>query len=222
MKQKQRKYLIRILVVLLFAVAGVWYLFQGDYFEKENSGNKELSGVLALEEPVAGTASPEKDLTTNADVEGQTEIVVYICGAVATPDIYSLPSGSRLYEVIKMAGGFTAEADPAYHNLARQVADGERIYILSQEETKLLTVQQQAEGEKGTENSGGNATGKINLNTATAEQLMELPGIGEAKAVSILEYRAKAGKFTGIEELMNVSGIGEAMFEKIKDKIVVK
>lgn len=222
MKQKQRKYLIRILVVLLFAVAGVWYLFQGDYFEKENDGNKELSGVLALEEPVAGTASPEQDLTTNADVEGQTEIVVYICGAVATPDIYSLPSGSRLYEVIKMAGGFTAEADPAYHNLARQVTDGERIYILSQEETKLLTVQQQAEGEKGTGNFGGNATGKINLNTATAEQLMELPGIGEAKAVSILEYRAKAGKFTGIEELMNVSGIGEAMFEKIKDKIVVK
>jgi len=220
LKQKQKKYVIRILVVLLFATAGVWYVFYGGHVLNGQSGGKELSGVLASENSVVETSPPEPELSLH--IEGQKEIVVYICGAVASADIYTMPSGSRLYEVIEMAGGFTEEADTAYHNLARQVTDGERVYILTQEETKLLTVQQQAEGEDGTGISGGNANGRINLNTATAEQLMELPGIGESKAAGILEYRAKAGKFTDIKELMNVSGIGEAMFEKIKDKVVVK
>lgn len=220
MKQKQKKYVKWISVFLLFAVAGVWYFFHGEPALKENGGSEEISGVLSTENTTAEIRQEEPD--SGKEPENERDIVVYICGAVAVPDIYTLPQGSRLYEIIKMAGGFTDDADPAYHNLARQLTDGERIYILTQEETKMLTMQQQAEGEEGSEGFRGNTKGQINLNTATAEQLMELPGIGEAKAVSILEYRTKVGKFADIKELMNVSGIGEAMFEKIKDKVVVK
>ena len=119
-----------------------------------------------------------------------------------------------------MAGGFSAEADPTYHNLARYLEDEERIYILTYAETKELTVQEKAEGEEGAEEISVGTL--INLNTATKEQLTTLPGIGEARAESILEYRAKVGAFTDIEEIMNISGIGEAMFAKIRDKITVK
>ena len=222
MKQKQRKYVKWISVILLFAVAGVWYVFHGKWDSEGQSNTKELSGVLVSENVTAEGLQPGSAPDTDEGLKDREQIVVYICGAVAVPDIYAMPAGSRLYEIIKMAGGFTDDADPAYHNLARQLTDGERIYILTQEETKMLTMQQQAEGEEGSEGFRGNTKGQINLNTATAEQLMELPGIGEAKAVSILEYRTKVGKFADIKELMNVSGIGEAMFEKIKDKVVVK
>ena len=82
-------------------------------------------------------------------------------------------------------------------------------------------MEQQVAGEEGAVTNSSGA-GLLNINTATAELLMELPGIGEAKAAAILEYRARIGSFTALEELMNVSGIGEAMFEKIKDKITLK
>ena len=222
MKQKQRKYVKWISVILLFAVAGVWYVFHGKWDSEGQSNTKELSGVLVSENVTAEGLQPGSAPDMDEGLKDREQIVVYICGAVAVPDIYAMPAGSRLYEIIQLAGGFTEEADPAYHNLARQLTDGERIYILTQEETKMLTMQQQAEGEEGSEGFRGNTKGQINLNTATAEQLMELPGIGEAKAVSILEYRAKVGKFADIKELMNVSGIGEVIFEKIKDKVVIK
>jgi len=220
LKQKQRKNVIRIVVLLLFAATGVWYVSGGDFFRKEAPVNKELSNVIT-KEAAAEEAEDSKDPSVQEKPQEQKEIVVYLCGEVVTPDVYIMPAGSRLYEVVEKAGGFTPEADAAYHNLARQLADGERVYILSFVETGLLTAEQAVLGEEGN-NSTSKENGPINLNTATIEQLMELPGIGESKAVSILEYREKAGKFVTVEELMNISGIGEAMFEKIKDKVVIK
>lgn len=216
MNRKRKKQVITLAVLLFFLAAGVWYYFHGSKIVKQSKTDTEMTGVLdILETEATVTESPKHEKSV------PKELVVYVCGAVESPGIYSLPENSRLYEAIRMAGGFSKEADPAYHNLARSIEDGERIYILSSSETKALTTEQQVAGEEGTA-SISQANGLINLNTATAEQLMTLPGIGEARAADILAYRAKIGQFTDVEELMNVSGIGEARFEKIKDKITVK
>lgn len=220
MNRKKKKQMTTIAVLLFFLTAGVWYFFQTSGKEQENRA--KLTGVLSHEETeITVTQMPDTSVMENP-AECEKQLVVYICGAVNEPGIYTLAEDGRLYEAVALAGGFSAEADPAYHNLARTVTDGERIYILSYEETKALTTEQQVTGETGKDNSALTETGLININTATAEQLMELPGIGEAKAAAILEYRAGIGQFTAKEEIMNVSGIGEAMFEKIKDKIMVK
>lgn len=219
MNRKTKKRIKIVAVALFFLSAGIGFFLWSNFYAAKESG-AQLTGVLELTEQEL----PEKELQEQEEpdktVLRQENLVVYVCGAVNAPGIYTLSADSRLYEAVALAGGFSSEADPAYHNLARCISDGERIYILSSEETKLLSAKQQVAGEEGAERSPEN--GLINLNTATAEQLMELPGIGEAKAKGILDYRAKIGQFTAIEEIMNVSGIGEAMFEKIKDKITVK
>lgn len=216
MNRKRKKQAVSIVVVLFFLAAGLWYYFRGSALFEEQNAATELTGVLETLETEAFVTQPPKQEASETE-----KLIVYVCGAVANPGVYTLPTGSRLYEAIAMAGGFSKEADSAYHNLARSIEDGERIYILSSSETKALTVEQQAAGEEG-KNASVQTDGPINLNTATIEQLMTLPGIGEARAADILSYRTKIGQFTDIEELMNVSGIGESRFEKIKDKITVK
>lgn len=216
MNRKRKKQAVTVAVLLFFLAAGIWYYFQGSKIVKQSKTDTEMTGVsdiLASEVPATVPLQQEES--------EPEEWIVYVCGAVECPGIYSLPVNSRLYEAIRMAGGFSKEADPAYHNLARSIEDGERIYILSSSETKALTTEQQVAGEEGAADAA-QTNGLINLNTATAQQLMTLPGIGEARAADILAYRAKIGQFTDIEELMNVSGIGEVSFGKIKDKITVK
>jgi len=206
-------------VAVFFLIAGICF-FVWNTSAKAKETKEELPSVLS----VTQTELPEENILpeeSGTDPEMQEEVVVYVCGAVNTPGVYILPLGSRLYEAVDFAGGLSENADASYHNLARYISDGERIYILSLEETKELSVIRQAAGE---ESTGSNASenGPVNLNTATLEQMMTLPGIGEAKAKDILEYRTKIGQFTSAEEIKNVSGIGDAMFERIKDKITVE
>ncbi len=214
MNRKTKKYVKTALILVFFLGAGVWYFFFGKSVLEKQKSDTELTSIL-------DTVVAEPTISEVSEKEKTEEAVVYVCGAVNVPGIYTLPKNSRLYEAITAAGGFSPEADPAYHNLARSITDGERIYILSASETKELSAELRASGEEGAEQAS-NTNGILNLNTATAAQLMELPGIGEAKAAAILAYRAKIGQFTDIEEIKNVSGIGDAMFEKIKDKITVK
>ncbi len=219
MNRKKKKIITIVGILLFFLAGGVWYVQQGRELFWQQAEEARVQSVFSGDDrktEVSSTPSPEAD----TDRTQAPELVVYVCGAVNSPGVYSLSAGSRLYEAVTMAGGFSAEADPAYHNLARNLEDGERIYILAYAETKELTIQQKAEGEDGAEESS--VSSLLNLNTATKEQLTTLPGIGEARAESILEYRAKVGEFTDIEEIMNISGIGEAMFAKIRDRITVK
>lgn len=222
MNRKTKKQMTTVVVLLFFLAAGGWYFFKSGGFPEKQKNDTEMTSVLdTIVAEVSVTQSP-KEASPENNEEKPAELVVYVCGAVNAPGIYTLAADSRLYEAIALAGGFSAEADPAYHNLARSIVDGERIYILSFAETKTLTAEQQVSGEEGAANASRGTDALINLNTATAELLMELPGIGESKAASILEYRARIGQFTDTREIMNVSGIGEAVFEKIKDKITVK
>ena len=162
---------------------------------------------------VSGKVSPD----TEEDRETGT-VFVYVCGAVHSPGVYELKSGARIYEAIEMAGGTTEDAAQELVNQAEIVCDGTRIYVPDQEEAKELG--NGAQG-LGTEVTGEAEKGKVNINTAGKDELMTLTGIGEAKAESILKYREENGKFESIEELMQIGGIKEGVFGKIKDDITV-
>lgn len=137
-------------------------------------------------------------------------VYVHICGAVAEPGVYALPEESRVIDAVEAAGGLLADAAEEAVNLAEKVTDGMQIVILDQEEADA-EAKQEAE----------RTAGLVNLNTATKEQLMELPGIGESRADDILRYRESVGGFRTIEEIMQVPGIKDAGFQKIKDRITV-
>ena len=140
---------------------------------------------------------------------------VHICGQVKEPGVYELPEGSRVYEAVEAAGGFTEEAAAEALNLAEKITDGMKITVYDREEARTLEV-------SGLSESGGPGSGGlVNLNTAGKEALMTLSGIGESKAEDIIRYRKESGGFKKIEDIMKVPGIKNAGFQKIKDRITV-
>ncbi len=149
----------------------------------------------------------EEEVETYA-FEEYAEICVYVVGEVVNPGVYTLKEGSRVCDVIDEAGGFTENAAKEYINLASKVSDGEKIIVYS--------VTQINEGVMLESQSS-----LVNINTADADKLMTLPGIGEARANDIIKYREKNGRFETIEDIMKVSGIKEAAFSKIEDLITV-
>ena len=134
------------------------------------------------------------------------------------PGVVELPAGSRVFEAIEKAGGLSGEAAGFAVNQAAALEDGQQITVPTKEEASGWEPERDARTAGAEESSGEKI---ININEAAAEELTVLPGIGKAKAESIVEYRESAGRFGSIEEIKNVSGIGEAVFEKIKDKIAV-
>lgn len=151
------------------------------------------------------------------------KIMVYIYGEINKPDVYKLDKGSRLCDLVNLAGGYTKKA-AIYLNLAAKLSDGQQIKVLSKEEYKNigepLDGESEVLGEPSNDNVNDNS-GKTNINTADTSELINLPGIGEIKAEAIVEYRDNNGAFKSIDEIKNVSGIGEALYERIKDKIIV-
>lgn len=153
-------------------------------------------------------------------VETKESIKVHISGQTNYNGILELEEGSRIDDAINKAGGLTSEADITNINLAYELLDGQKIYIPKQNEeikTELVTV---GSGIL-TEDMNGNSN-KININSATQTQLEELPGVGPSLALKIIKYREENGKFKNIEELKNVSGIGESKYEEMKEIVTVK
>lgn len=144
--------------------------------------------------------------------ESNTDIYVHICGAVINPGVYQVPAGTRVYQALELAGGSSDDAYLSGINLADKLADGQKVYIPSEGEN--------AEGILSTD-SGDVQSVMININTASEAELMTLPGIGQSRAKDIINYRVKNGLFESIDDIMKVSGIKEAAFEKIKDLIKV-
>lgn len=176
----------------------------------------------------AGDASGESPAAGEENGAPETTCYVYVCGAVNAPGVYELPAGSRVYEAIAMAGGMTGEADGRSLNQAAQVADGQQITVYTREEAEKLqkngnsaAMAGQAGESEGNLSSGESGKAKVNINTAGREELMTLHGIGAARADAILAYREEHGTFSRIEDIMNVEGIKEKAFAKIRDDIVV-
>ena len=171
--------------------------------------------------PDRATALKEAELSEIPQEETPAEIFVDVCGAVANPGVYEMDSDSRVFQVIEAAGGFLPEAASASVNQAQPVSDGQQIYVPTQEEVEEGTMPAEIQQ---TETAGDSDTaeGVVNINTADADTLKSLSGIGDAKAQAILAYREEHGVFSTIEEIMQVPGIKESTFSAIKDKIKVK
>ena len=150
---------------------------------------------------------------------------MYVCGAVNCPGVYELSASARVYQAVEAAGGFRDDADQEWVNQAQFLQDGGKIRIYTRLETDQMRQEGLEEGsvlpegqDAQTEQAGESP---VNLNTATREELMTLPGIGEAKADAVIAYREENGGFSSPEEIMNISGIKEAVFSQIKDRITV-
>jgi competence protein ComEA len=176
-----------------------------------------LAGVLFLRSPRSDETPIEIHSPTAAPTATVAPIRVHISGAVRNPGVFELPGGSRVQEAVEAAGGVTEEADLDRINLAAWVNDGQRVHVPTKGETDPPAANLDA----GT-STGLAGTGKININTATAEQLDTLPGIGPAYAERIIRYRQEQGPFESIEQIMEVRGIGQVCFEDVKDMICVR
>ncbi len=190
-----------------------------------------------------GTGSDSGKHISDADIDNGSEAVsdkemqqamiyVDVCGAVANPGVFQLAAGSRVFQAIEAAGGYLPEAALTCVNRAGVLTDGQQLYILTQEEMERQgrdpaemsgASDGQMNGSAGTgQNTGMTAQdNRININTADEAQLTTLTGIGATRAQAIIAYREENGPFAAIEDIMNVQGIKEGTFAKIKDEIVV-
>ena len=229
-----------ICLVFLFCAAGcrrneVVYLMHDEDREQET----KKTGTSVAE---AAEADTEQDRA------GTERLTVFVCGAVNKPGVYLLPAGSRANAAVEAAGGFRQDADTEWCNLAQVVNDGQKLRIYSISETKVLQSEGFAEDDAdyssltaqavpGINVAGGltdsasspdsglrsgiGMDGRINLNSASKEQLMTLPGIGETRAEAILSWRRQHGSFSDISQIKEISGIGDAIFNQIRDYITV-
>lgn len=157
--------------------------------------------------------------TEEESTDGNSEaalLYIYVCGAIQNPGVYTMPEGSRICDVFQKAGGLTSEAAVDYWNQARVLVDGEMIYVPTAKE-----VEDRGLNSGDTANTNEDNDNKININTASKEELMTIPGIGEAKALAIIAYREANGSFSSIEEVKNVEGIKDGVFSKMKDYIEI-
>lgn len=187
--------------------------------KEENQNYETLAPLVDAEE--GEIFGGETLAETSMKVE--TKIYVHIAGAVKSPGVYALSAGSRVYEGIAAAGGFSEEANKDSFNLAEVLKDAQMIYIPRiGEDTKDEQMLSQMDKVGQNDSRDENVSGKININLADKETLMELSGIGEKRAEDILSYRKENGAFQKIEDIMNVPGIKEGAFSKIQEQIVVR
>lgn len=194
---------------------------KSNYSAKGNySGKSDYSGSEGDQTNGSGTSDRTGAMNGTTSEAGSREnaVCVFVCGAVNAEGVYELPERSRVIDAVEAAGGYSDDADRTYVNQAEYVYDTQRIEIPTKEEAQML---REYERDAGADNESGRSDGRIDLNTADRQALMTLPGIGESKADRILEYRQAHGRFGSTEELMNVSGIGSGVYEKIKDYIKV-
>lgn len=176
------------------------------------AGEEESPKAAPQEESAAAENAEEPD---SGDAQKDGTIWVYVCGAVHAPGVYELPYGSRIYHVIQAAGGMLPEAETRAVNQAQELSDGEQITVPTVEEAQDPAQPAVSGG------SAASGDGKVNLNTAGIEELCTLTGIGETRAQAIVDYREQNGGFQSIEELMNIDGIKEKTFEKLKEEVTV-
>lgn len=207
---------IAVIVICVLA-AGICY-----------SCNRKQAGSDYLELPVSSGAEDDgpvlEETETETETQGQEVSVCYvhICGAVTVPGVYEMEEGSRIFQVVENAGGFTEDAATEYLNMAQIVSDGMKIVVPDVNSLdEALQYGTAGSGNADTSAAAGAKDSKVNINTATKEMLMTLKGIGEAKAEDIIKYREEHDGFRKIEDIMKISGIKDAAFQKIKDDITV-
>ena len=218
----------------------------------EQTGSVDLSEVSGEEWAAEAALAPETTEDADKADRASGKCYVYVCGEVAEPGVYVLEPGDRIYEAVEMAGGMTADAGMCAVNLAESVYDGLMVYIPDSEEAAGMAGSMtlagygvvsavgslnpaggslNPAGGSGVKAGGGSAEGtasesgedgRLNLNTASLAELMTLSGIGQTKAQAVVNYRDAHGGFSSVEEIMNVDGIKEGLYNRIRDQIKVK
>ncbi len=210
LNSKQKKTLLIIIIVVVIGI--IIYIFNNNKID-----NSELNEDILV-------ASNSTNNTIENVTDEKDMIIIHITGAVKTPGIVKLEEGSRIEDAINKAGGLTEDADISKVNLAYVLEDGVKIIIPSDSDIGDLgeNIISNGSGEnilEDFENSSDNNI--LNINKATEQELEDLPGIGPSLASKIIEYRNKNGKFSSVEDIKNVNGIGDSLYEKIKDNIEV-
>lgn len=171
-------------------------------------------------ETVQETQTLPEETADEASESGQTadaQIQVYVCGEVVTPGVYRLNPGMRICDAVDAAGGFTEDASREYWNLAEPLTDGQMLFFPTEEEAN--------EREASAERAGAlpqKTDQRVDINTADVAELTTIPGIGETRAQAIIAYRQEHGAFAQVEDIMKVSGIKSALFEKMKEYITIR
>lgn len=242
-KERKKKWIIVCFLVL--ALAGLFGCTKREQLtimtkEQETQETEEEQSVIDkqagryedMSENIPEDMSVSAGQPQESAPEPQTEqtIFVHVCGAVRTPGVYELKSGSRVYEAVQAAGGFTDDAEENYVNQAQILSDGIKLMIPTIEEALAMPEEgmdmQAAEGMAGQSAEGGMTgqsadDGRININTASEQELCTIPGIGATRAAAIVQYRQEHGSFGSVEDIMKVTGIKEGTYEKIKNSIKV-
>lgn len=223
-----------------------------EVFGGEQAEETDLPEVSDGEQAAEAALAPETTEAMQQAERVSGKCYVYVCGEVAEPGVYVLESGDRIYEAVEMAGGMTADAGTCAVNLAQSVYDGLMVYIPDREEAAEMASSMTLAGDgvvsavgslnpavgslnpaggSGVKAGGGSAEGtasesgedgRLNLNTASLAELMTLSGIGQTKAQAVVNYRDAHGGFSSVEEIMNVDGIKEGLYNRIRDQIKVK
>ena len=206
MLNQKQKIIVIILAIVVFGIVAIYYI----------NSTKEIYEY----EPISETILETKDVSEDNIAEN---IIIHIAGAVKQNGIVEVKENSRINDVVEAAGGVTDEADLSQVNLAYVVEDGQKIYIPKKNEYREETeevIQENAGNNVALESRTGHNT--VNINRASLQELSLLPGIGEATATKIIDYRKTNGNFKSKEDIKNVPGIGDAKFENIKTIVYCK
>ena len=234
--RKQKKILIIVITIITIGVGYYAYTSFGKNDFTRESSNLEINGVNEEEKSKVenGVDSEEKE-----DENSENKIIVHISGEVKNQGVVELEENSRVNDAIEKAGGVTENAYMKDINLAYKLEDGMKIYIPSREEVEnsknngtsvnggvsssneYYSYGENTNGSSNVNSKKDESNKKVNINTANKEELDTLPGIGEATAGKIIDYRNKNGKFKTKEEIKEVSGIGDSKYEQIKDLIEI-
>ncbi|MCT3601816.1 ComEA family DNA-binding protein [Lactobacillus acidophilus] len=205
------------IIVLVVIVGGFW-------LKKENQNNSEVENMQMMQSSSMSSSSSTSNVSNTVQTSNSKTITCDISGAIKHQGVYTLKNGARLQELIEAAGGITSRAQVKVINRAVLLKDQDKIYIPYKGEKveSAVTTPNTNSGNNDSANSSNQAGGdKVNLNTANITELQKLTGIGEKKAEQIIAYREQNGSFQKIEDLMQVSGIGEKTFASLKDQLAI-
>ncbi len=220
-KWKDNRKLIHTAAVIIVIIAAV-FIFGP--FEKSST-------ITVADKPSAASSESSSAESSQPSDEASGSLYVDVGGEVKDPGVYELPAGARVFDGIEKAGGLTGKADTSLINQAERVKDGQKIFVprkgkagqsgsgASSAQTSISSGTSSGAGSSAS--SAGSAGGKININTADSAALQQISGVGPVTAQKIIEYREQNGGFQKIEDLMNVSGIGEKTFAKLKSSITI-
>ncbi|QGU95521.1 competence protein [Clostridium bovifaecis] len=221
-KEKIIGSIIMVVICTIFLVVG-YILSKPKAYNNDDIFIKNSSSQNQYKDSIIVDKSNGVEKNSNAKEEFKN-IIVEIKGEVKNPNVYTMDYGSRVYDLVKKAGGFTAKADELSINCSMKLKDEDCIIIYNKDEKERTpSPYVNNEGNRNESSINSNlSSGKININTASKEELITLPGIGDVTAEKIVDYREKNGVFNSIEDLTKIDRIGEKTLDKFKDKIEVR